>query len=114
MEDKVFSLLERMYSDLSSKIDNMDVQMQEMKTDMQEMKTDMQEMKTDMLGIKSNMATKQDLAMLENKMDANHKALYDGYIQNAEDITEIKAKLDQLTDRVENQEIRLQILKSAK
>lgn len=100
MEEKVFNSLERMYSDLSSKIDNMDVKMQEMKTDMQ--------------GMKANMATKQDLAILENKMDANHKALYDRYKQNTEGITEIKGKLDQLTDRVENQEIKLQVLKLAK
>ncbi|ABR46676.1 hypothetical protein Amet_0448 [Alkaliphilus metalliredigens QYMF] len=32
MEDKVFNLLEKMYSDLSSKIDNMDEQIQEMKS----------------------------------------------------------------------------------
>ena len=29
--------------------------------------------------MKENVATKQDIVRLENKMDTNHKALYDGY-----------------------------------
>jgi len=47
-------------------------------------------------------------------MDTNHKALYDGYKQSIEGITELRVKLDKLTDRVENQEIKLQVLRSAK
>lgn len=34
--------------------------------------------------MESNMATKQDIVRLENKMDANDKALYDGYKLNYE------------------------------
>lgn len=64
--------------------------------------------------MKVNMATRHDIVRLENKMDINHKALYDGYKQSIEGITEVKDKLDKLTDRVENQEIQLKVLKSVK
>ncbi len=82
MDDKVFNLLEKMYSEMQE--------------------------------IKTTMATKQDIVKLENKMDSNHKALYDGYKQSIEGLTEVKYKLDKLTDRVENQEIKLQVLKSVR
>jgi len=82
MDDKVFNLLEKMYSE-------------------------MQEMK-------ATMATKQDIVRIESKIDDNHKALYDEYKQSIEGITEVRGKLDKLTDRVENQEIKLQVLKSVK
>lgn len=87
MDDNVFELLEKMY-----------IEMQEMKANMST--------KQDIV----NMATKQDMVRIENKMDTNHKALYDGYKQSIEGITEVNEKLDRLTDRVENQEIKLQIL----
>lgn len=58
MDEKVFNLLETMYADLTGKIDNMDKELRELKI---------------------NVATKHDIVRLENKMDENHKALYDGY-----------------------------------
>lgn len=89
MDEKIFDLLEKMY-----------IEMQNMK---------------------ENMATKQDMAEIkenmvrfENKVDENLKALYDGYKQSIEKITEIEEKLDKLTYKVENQEITLQVLKSVK
>lgn len=93
MEDKTFELLEKLY-----------IEMQEMKQNMAT-KADIANMATkDDI---SNMATKQDIVRLENKMDANDKALYDGYKQIIEGISEINDKLDKLTNRVENQEIKL-------
>lgn len=74
----------------------------------------LEKMYIEMQEMKVNIATKQDIVRLENKMDINHKALYDGYKQSIEGITEVNEKLDKLTDRVENQEIKLQILKSVK
>jgi hypothetical protein len=74
----------------------------------------LEKMYIEMQEMKVNMATKQDIVRLENMMDINHKALYDGYKQSIEGITEIKEKLDKLTERVENQEIQLKVLKSVK
>lgn len=51
---------------------------------------------------------------LENKIDENHKALYDGYKQSIEGLDEINKRLNKLSDKVENQKIKLQVLKSSK
>lgn len=64
-----------------------------------------QEMKTEML---------QGFVKLENKMDENHTALYDGYKQSIEGINELREKVDKLTDQVEHQEIKLQVIKGSK
>ena len=95
MDEKMFNLLEKMY-----------VEMQEIKT---ELRTEMQEIKTE---LRTEM--RQGFVKLENKMDENHKALYDGYKQSIEGINETKEKLEKLTDKVDNQEIKLQVLKSVK
>ncbi len=39
----------------------------------------MTKMYGEMQEMRENMATKQDIVRLENKMDTNHRALYDGY-----------------------------------
>lgn len=64
MDDKVFDLLEKMY-------------------------IEMQEMKSTMANKQDIVETRQDIVSLENKMDTNHKALYDGYKQSIEGIMEL-------------------------
>ena len=51
---------------------------------------------------------------MENEIKDDIKCLYDGYKQCIEGISTVNKKLDKLTDKVENQEIKLQVLKSAK
>lgn len=75
---------------------------------------EMQEMRSNMATKEDISLTRQDIVRLENKMDINFKALYDGYQQSIEGIKDLGDKLDKLTDRVENQEIKLQVLKSVK
>jgi uncharacterized protein YaaR (DUF327 family) len=87
LEDKTFELLERMYSELL------------------EFKRETNEKLNDVKG---------HILRIENDHGQKLNVLLDGYKQNAEGITEINGKLDKLTDRVENQEIKLQVLKSAK
>lgn len=86
MEDKMFEMLTKMYGEINE--------------------------------IKANMATKQEMQQgffkLENIIDENHKALYDGYKQSIEGINELRSKVDKLTDQVEHQEIRLQVIKGSK
>jgi len=96
MDDKVFNLLEKMY-----------VEIQEVKANMAT-KQELTDTREEISHIR------QDIVRIEDKMDSNHKALYDGYKQTIEGITELRVKLDKLTDRVENQEIRLQVLRSVK
>lgn len=89
MDDKIYDLLERLY-------------------------IDMQEMNSKMATKEDVMLTRQDIVRIENKMDINHKALYDGYKQSIEELNDLREKLDTLTHKVDNQEIKLQVLKSIK
>ncbi|WP_416198794.1 MAG: Chromosome partition protein Smc [Sporanaerobacter sp.] len=66
----------------------------------------MTNMYSEMQEMKENMATKDDLAKtnrsigrLEDKMDANHKALYDGY-----KLTVLEKKVDEIDNKVEKQD----------
>ena len=54
MDDKIFDLLEKMYVEI-------------------------QEMKANMVTKDDLAKTNQSIVRLEDKMDTNHKALYDGY-----------------------------------
>ena len=91
MENKTFELLEKMYSDIQSRFDMMGNEIKEVRKEMQ-----------------------NGFVRLENKMDENHKALYDGYKQNSEAITEIKEDIKELKSRVENQEIELRVIRGGK
>lgn len=87
LEDKTFELLEKMYSEL--------------------------------LGFKKETTERFDgieghIIRLENDHGKKLDVLFDGYKQSMEGIETINHKLDKLTDRVENQEIKLQVLKSVK
>lgn len=57
---------------------------------------------------------RQDIVRLENKMDDNLKALYDGYKQSVEGINELKEEFQNLSDKVEHQEIKLQVMKGTR
>ncbi len=91
MENKTFELLEKMYSDIQSRFDIMGNEIKEVRKEMQ-----------------------NGFVRLENKMDENHKALYDGYKQNSEAITEIREDIKELKSRVENQEIELRVIRGGK
>ena len=77
--EQLFEFMRKMYSDVNGKIDNMDREMQE---------------------VKENMATKHDIARLENKMDTNHKALYDGYKLTYEKLTMLEEKVDKIDKKL--------------
>ena len=91
MENKTFELLEKMYSDIQSRFDMMGNEIKEVRKEMQ-----------------------NGFVRLENKMDENHKALYDGYKQNSEAITEIREDIKELKSKVENQEIQLRVIRGGK
>lgn len=95
MDKKAFNLLEKMYVDLSGKIDNINGEIKEIRIDINGVKQGVNEVE-------------QDIIRIEHKMDDNHKALYDGFKLNAEGIQELNIKVDNLTEGVEHQEIKLQ------
>jgi predicted nuclease with TOPRIM domain len=95
--EQLFEFMTKMYSDLSGKIDGINKEMKE------------------------NMATKDDLAKtnqsivrLEDKMDVNHKALYDGYKQTYEKLTVLEKKVDEIDNKVEKQDVEIRVIKGIK
>ncbi len=91
--EQLFEFMTKMYSDLNGKIDNIDSEMQE---------------------VKENMATKQDIVRLEDKMDMNHKALYDGYKLTYEKLTMLEEKVNEIDKKVERQDVEIRVIKGAK
>lgn len=84
MDDKTFKLLEEMYSDLSKRIDKME----------------------------NNL--KRDNVKLENKIDQNHKALYDGYKLTYEKLGILEEKVSEINRNVERQDLEIRVIKSVK
>lgn len=91
MDERIFNLLETMYSDLTNKIDNMGKELKE---------------------LRDNSATKHDLVRIENKMDQNHKALYDGYKLTYERLEVLEEKINEIDKKVERQDVEIRVIKS--
>ena len=91
MEDKYFELMTKMYN--------------EMQQGFKEVRNEMEQ------GFKE---TKLDMVRLENNMDNNHKALYDGYKQSIEGINELRDEVKNLSNKVEHQEIKLQVIQGSR
>ena len=97
MDDKVFELMEKMYSDLNSKMDSMNSRMDSMNSRMNSMEI--------------NMATKQDMVKLEDKMDTNHKVLHDGYKQTYEKLTDVDGKLDRQEEILKGHDLQIKVMR---
>ena len=71
-------------------------------------------LQTDMDAVKENMATRQDIVRLENKMDINHKALFDGYKQTYEKVTTLGKRVDEVNKKIEKQDVEIRVIKGGK
>ena len=89
MEDKLFELITKMYSDITVRLDTMDKKL-------------------------DNKADKSDIVRIENKMDNDTKALYDGYKQTYEKLQVIETKVDSISQEIEKQDVELKVLKGGK
>lgn len=67
--------------------------------------------KQELRALEGNMATKQDLARIENKMDDNFKALYDGYKLTYEKLTTLDVKVDNLSEKVDRHDVEIRVIK---
>lgn len=88
MDDKIFDLLEKMYVEI-------------------------QEMKANMVTKDDLAKTNQSIVRLEDKMDTNHKALYDGYRLTYEKLNTLEEKVDKLDKKVERQDVEIRVIKGA-
>lgn len=57
---------------------------------------------------------KLDIIRLENKMDENHKALYNGYKLTYEKLTLLEEKVDVIDKKVDKHDVEIRVIKGAK
>jgi len=55
-----------------------------------------------------------DIIRLENKLDDNSKALFDGYKQTYEEVKEVKKSVEELSSKVEKQEVEIKVIKGGR
>ena len=57
-------------------------------------------------------ADKNDIVRLEDKLENKTKALFDGYSQTYEKLTDIEKKLEDISIKVEKQDIEIRVIKN--
>ncbi len=56
----------------------------------------------------------KNMIRIENKLDANSKTLFDGYSQTYEKLTVLEKKVDDISSKVEKQDVEIRVIKGAK
>lgn len=102
MEEKTFELIEKMYSEMQKGFSAIRSEMAEGFT---EVRREMTEGFTEV---------RQSIVLLENKVDVNLKALYDGYQQNTESINRIEKKIDILDEKVDRHDLEIRVIKNTR
>lgn len=102
MEEKTFELIEKMYSEMQKGFSAIRSEMAEGFT---EVRREMTEGLTEV---------RQSIVLLENKVDVNLKALYDGYQQNTESINRIEKKIDILDEKVDRHDLEIRVIKNTR
>lgn len=87
MEDKSFELLTKMYDDFSQKFD--------------EVKTDIQKISNQVVKLENDLKPKVELSL-------------EGYQSVSEKLTTLEGKIDNLTSKVESQDVQITVLKGGK
>lgn len=86
--EQLFEFMTKMYSELTSRVDSIQGEMQE--------------------GFKE---VRQDIVRLENKMDENHRALYDGYKLTYEKLTSLEKKVHKIDKKVDKHDVEIRVIK---
>ena len=55
-----------------------------------------------------------DIVRIENKLDTNSKALFDGYNQTYEKVVAVEKAVNELSSKVEKQEVEIKVIKGGK
>ncbi len=130
MEDKSFELMTKMYNEMQSQfkdvrndikgirteVKDMQTGMKDMQTEMTDMRTEMTDMRTEMTDMRAEMEegfdkVYQEMLRMEQKYDSQIDALFDGYKQNTEAITELRKDVQVLSQKVETHEVKLKIVR---
>ena len=62
-------------------------------------------MKKDVKGLK------KDVVRIENKVDSESKALFDGYRQTYEEVVDIKKSVNEISAKVDKQGVEIRVIK---
>ncbi len=103
MEDKMFELMTKMYSDITNRLDKMDDKICSMDDRICSI-----DKKLD------SKADKTDIVHIENKLDNNSKALFDGYNQVYDKVVVVENAVIELSSKVEKQEVEIKVIKGGK
>lgn len=94
MEDRTFDLMSKMYTEMNSRFGEMNSRFNELNKKLDK--------KVD----------KDDIVRIEDKLENKTKALFDGYTQTYEKLTDIEKKLEYISNKVEKQDIEIRIIKN--
>lgn len=99
--EKLFEFMEKMYSEMQQGFKKV-----EGRFDKIEGRLDKVEGRLDKI--------EKAVTNLEYEFKETKKTLYDGYIQNAEGIKRIEIKLDEISDKVDKHDIKIQVIEGGK
>ena len=89
MEEKMFEMMTKMYSDIASRLDIISEKL-------------------------DKKAGKSDIVRLENEFDNKTKTLFDGYKQTYEKIDNLEGKVDSIAKEIEKQDVEIRVIKGVK
>ena len=112
MEDKTFELLTKMYSEFSKRFDGVDKRLDGVDNRLDGVDKRLDGVDNRLDGVESRL-TKLEM-VIENDIRKDISALYDGYQKNYEKLTVIERKVDDLSDRVDKQEVEIKVIKGGK
>lgn len=98
MEDKVFNLLEKMYSDLTGKIDGLNNEMKEVKSEVKEVKTQVTKIEN----------------TIENELRPKINLCLEELVNVKEKLTEHDTRFDIIEKKIDSQDIEINVLKRVK
>ncbi len=94
MEEKMFDLMSNIYGELSQFRNETDKRLNSLENSMNRMVGNM--------------------VCLENKLDNNSRALFDGYKQTYEEVKELKFEVKDLSSKLDKQEVEIKVIKGSK
>ena len=104
LEEKMLALMEKLYKEFKSldgKVGSLDAKVGSL------------DAKVGSLDAKVGNLQK-DVLRIENKLDTDSKALFDGYSQTYEKLGVIETKVDAISSKVEKQDVEIRVIKGAK
>jgi len=111
LEEKMLALMEKLYREFKSldgKVGSLDGKVGSL-----DAKVGSLDAKVGSLDAKVG-SLQKDVLRIENKLDTDSKALFDGYSQTYEKLGVIEAKVDAISSKVEKQDVEIRVIKGAK